>query len=106
MVRVSSGVPVTVQCRHSIPALNVWTMGMKYDHTPDWHRCMDDLITGRGFDSQATHVNDVLGLLFYMLSTSVFRPDADSCPIMKNLWHENFIFMYGKYELSVHENEA
>ena len=34
---------------------------------------MDDLTTERGFDSQATLVNDVLGLVFSMSSIGVCR---------------------------------
>ena len=35
------------------------------------HGCMDDLVTERSFDSQATEVIDELGLFFDMLPISV-----------------------------------
>ena len=46
-----------LQCRHSIPALNAWAAKAEYTtarliatQSPG-HRCMDDLTTGRSFDS-------------------------------------------------------
>ena len=49
----------------TVPTLNfcIKCPGMIHDHSPDFLG-MEDLTTERSFDSQATWVIDVLGLLF------------------------------------------
>ena len=64
---------LSLQCQHLIIALNSWPARAYYTTKRPTailftgHRCMDDLTTERSFDSQATWVIDVLGLLFDML---------------------------------------
>ena len=59
-----------LQWRHLIPALNAWAARALYTTARPivtqffGHGCINDLKTECSFDSQATSVIDVLGLLF------------------------------------------
>ena len=62
-------ISIHLQCRHSIPALfarALYTAARPIATQFPWHGRMDDLTNERSFDSQATWVIDVLGLLFDM----------------------------------------
>ena len=54
--------PLSIQCRHLIPALNSWQPGHKtqpYAQMSPGSPGMDDLTTERSIDLQATRVIDV-----------------------------------------------
>ena len=68
---------VHIQSRHFIPALNAWADRAVYMIAHPiaiqfpGRRCMDDLTIEPNFDSQATHVIDVLGLFCDIISLVV-----------------------------------
>ena len=69
-------IALNVPCQHLIPAFNAWAACAQhntqlYPWLPPTFLGMDDLTTESSFESQVTLVNDVLGLLFDMLSMGV-----------------------------------
>ena len=76
-----------VQCRHLIPVLDVWAAWAKYTTARPiatqfpGHGCMDDLTTGRSFDSLATWVIDVLGLFWTCYQWGLVQPGTVKRPV-------------------------